>query len=285
MSMDGFIPEVWGARLLANLHTTLVYGQPGVINQDYEGEIREYGDTVRIGAIGAVTVRAYAKNTDMATPETLDDAQGTLSIDQAYYFNFQIDDVDRAQARPALMDGAMAEAAQALGDQADQHLAGLYTQVASSNWIGSDASPKTGYTASDVYEYLVDLKVILDRNNTPRAGRFCIVPPFVEGWLLKDDRFVRSGTPAGDARLMNGEVGQAAGFRILCSNNVPYATSTTKYRVLAGHPMAWTWAHQVRDVEAYRPELRFADAVKGLHLYGARVIRPEAMAGLVINAA
>lgn len=284
MSLENFIPEVWSARLLENLRTSLVYGQPGVVNRDYEGDIRQAGDTVRITAIGAVANAAYTKNATTVVPETLDDAQTILSIDQCRYFAFQIDDVDRAQQRPNVMEAAMREAAYSLANTADQYLASLWSQVDEGNYVGSVGSPKTGYTAAQVYEFLVELKVVLDTNDVPREGRFCIVPPFLEGYLLKDDRFVKSGTESGVAALMNGQVGRAAGFQILSSNNVPSATATTGFKVIAGHPTAWTYAEQVRQVEAYRPEGKFADAVKGLHLYGAKVVRPRALACLVINA-
>src|SRR5688572_31340497 len=100
MSLENFIPEVWSARLLVNLYNTLVYGNPRLINTDYEGESRNMGDTVRINSIGAVTVGDYTKNTDMAAPQTLSDAQTTLTITQQKYFNFQVDDIDKFQQFP-----------------------------------------------------------------------------------------------------------------------------------------------------------------------------------------
>lgn len=281
MALDNFIPEVWSARLIANLQKAQVFAQPGVCNRDYEGDIMDKGDTVRINAIGAITVGDYTKNTDHAAAQTLNDAQTVLSIDQAKLFNFQIDDVDKAQSSIAVMDAAMREAAYALSNTADAMIAGLYTDVPSDNSYGTEASPKTGFVAGNVYEYLVELGVILDQNNVNRDGRWVIVPPFVHGYLQKDDRFVGAGAQTGV--LLNGQVGQAAGFTILVSNNVKYTTSTTCYKVLAGTSMAITFAEQVRKIESYRPQLRFADAVKGLHLYGAKVIRPEALAMLVIN--
>lgn len=283
MAISNFIPSVWAARLLVNLQKSLVYGQAGVINRDYEGEIRDMGDTVRINAIGPVTVSTYSRNTDINPPEVLQDAQTVLVIDQAKYFNFAVDDVDRVQSRVQLMDAAMTEAAYALRDDLDQYIAGLYTQVASANMVGDDTTPKVP-TAATAYEYLVDLGVVLDDAKVPREGRWVIIPPWYHGLLLKDDRFVKAGTAATDQTLRNGEVGQAAGFRVLVSHNVPN-TSGTKYKILAGHQMAWSMAEQINKVEAYRPERRFADAVKGLHLYGAKVIRPTALALLTANKA
>ena len=96
MALD-FIPTVWAARLLVALEKSLVYGQTNVCNRDYEGEIRASGNTVKIASIGDVTVDDYTKDTDIGDPETLTDAEQSLLINQAKYFNFYVDSVDRAQ--------------------------------------------------------------------------------------------------------------------------------------------------------------------------------------------
>ncbi len=108
------------------------------------------------------------------------------------------------------------------------------------------------------------------------------MPAWFHGILRKDDRFVKAGTTRSDLVLRNGEVGQAAGMTVLESNNVPN-TAGAKYKIIAGYPGAITYAEQIAQVEAYRPEKRFADAVKGLHLYGARLIRPNGIAVLTAN--
>src|SRR5690606_10581469 len=280
MALDNFIPQIWSARLLENLRKALVYGQEGVVNRDYEGEIRQYGDRVHIHNIGPVTVFDYTKNQDMPAPETLDDERRTLIIDQAKAFNFQVDDIDAAQQNPKVMDAAMREAAYALADAADQYIASHYTEVAASNLIGSDADP-VEVTVDNAYDLLVDLGVVLDENNVPKSGRFAVLPPWYIGLLLKDQRFVATGAAAAEDRLQNGQVGRAAGFTILESNNVPFVSGDNpNYKVIAGSPIAWSYAEQISKVEAYRPERRFADAVKGLHLYGAKVVRPTALAVL-----
>lgn len=283
MSLDTFIPTIWSARLLQNLQNALVYGQTGVINRDYEGEIRDVGNTVKIHSIGAVTVGSYTKNTNMSAPETLTDAELSLLIDQSKYFNFQIDDVDKAQTKPKVMSEAMREAGYALAGVADAYIAGLYTGIDAGNAIGTTAAPKTDLATAGVpYSYLVDLAVLLDEDKVPPTGRWVVVPPWFHGLLLKDSQFVASGGSQAEATLRNGTVGEAAGFTIIKSNNVPNTTST-KYRIIAGHAQAWSYAEQINSVEAYRPELRFADAVKGLHLYGAKIVRPTSLAVLVAN--
>ncbi|HGH7180742.1 P22 phage major capsid protein family protein [Bacillus luti] len=279
MAINNFIPTIWSARLLQNLQKTLVFGQPGVVNRDYEGEIKAAGDTVKINNIGKVTVGNYTKNGNMSDPETLTDATRSLIIDQSKFFNFQIDDVDKIQQNPKLMDEAMREAAYALRNQADQFIASHYVDAA--HVIGNDTTPVVP-TKNDAYEYLVDLSVKLDEADVPEQGRWVVLPPWYEGMMLKDDRFVKAGNLPSDQRLLNGVIGQAAGFLVLKSNNTPKAGAgaTENSKIIAGHNIAWSYAEQATQVEGYRPEKRFADAVKGLHLYGAKVTRPEALAVL-----
>jgi N4-gp56 family major capsid protein len=279
MSINNFVPTVWAARVLDNLNKALVYGN--IVNRDFEGDIRQMGDTVKINSIGAVTIGNYTKNTNIGDPETLSDAQTTLLINQANYFNFQVDDIDRAQQSPKVMDAAMREAAYGLGNVADQYIAGLYTGVAAGNTIGNDTTPIVP-TASTAYEKLVDLATLLDEANVPGEDRWVVLPPWYYGLLLKDDRFVKAGTAQTDQVLRNGFVGEAAGFAVYKSNNVPNTTGT-KYKIIAGQRKAISFADQINSVEAYRPEKRFADAVKGLHLYGAKLVYPQAIAVLTAN--
>lgn len=287
MPLDNFIPTIWSARLLRNLEKSLVYGQAGVVNRDYDGEIREAGDTVRINTLGPVTVGNYAKNNNMAAPETLNDASQVLVIDQSRYFNFQIDDIDAAQQRPKVMDQAMRNAAYALADVADQFLAGrMWPDVPAANRQGAVGGPViVGFGAAELNPYvaLMLAGVDLDEANVPRAGRWAIVPPWFHAYLLMDSRFVASGADAADSRAVNGLIGRAAGFNVYMSNNVPVLANLTEYKIVLGTDYATSYAEQISQVEAYRPELRFADAMKGLHLYGGRVVYPEALALIIAN--
>lgn len=282
MSMNNFIPQVWSARLLENLRKAHVYAQESVINRDYEGEIRDYGDSVRINTPSALNIFTYTKNADMPAPEVPASTTQTLVIDQAQGFNFAIDDIDAVQQRPKVMDAYMREAAYALADTLDRYLAALHAQVAAANSIGAPGAPRTDAgTPGRIYDYLTELGVLLDQANVPSAGRWCILPPWAEALLRRDQRFVGTGGAMAEATLRNGEVGQAAGFTIYKSNNVAF--SGDEFYILAGTSIAWTLAVQISKVEAYRPERRFADAVKGLMLYGARVTRPTALARLVLE--
>jgi hypothetical protein len=286
MSLDNFIPTIWSARLLANLNEAHVYA--ALCNRDYEGEIKNVGDTVKINAIGRVTIGSYVKNTNIAAAETLSDAQSMLTIDKAKYFNFQIDDIDAAQQKPKVMDAAMREAAYGLSREVDTELAKIHTSTPSNNKVGGDgANAKLGgvlTAGSAMYDYLVDLKVKLDENNCPDDGqRWVVVPPWAYGYLLKDNRFINA-TETGNQIRSNGLVGKAAGFNVHVSNNVTDDGQSVKtYRIIGGHPMAVSFAEQINKVEAYRPEQRFANAVKGLHLWGYKVVRTALIATLYVK--
>lgn len=288
-SINNFIPQIWSARILEALRKALVYAQPLVVNRDYEGDIQNAGDTVKINSIADPTIFDYTKNTDMPAPETLSDSQRTLQITEAKAFNFAVDDVDRVQQLPKVMDFALSRAAYKLADVADQYVGTSMYQAATLNTIGTDLHPIVQPTptagTNGAYEQLVQLSVLLDQQNVPTDGRWVVVPPWFHGVLITDQRFV---SYAAVDVLYNRQVGEAAGFAVLISNNVPTvaapaggdAPNTSRNKVLAGHNMAFSYAEQINSVEAYRPEKRFGDAVKGLHLYGGTVVRPEAIACL-----
>lgn len=280
MSVTNFIPTIWSARLLRHLDKKHVYAN--LLNRDYEGEIKNFGDTVKINQIGDVEIKDYTRNQDIEAPDDLSGKQLMLTIDQAKYFNFAVDDVDNAQTNPKLMDKAMQRAGYGMNDVTDQFAANLlYVGVDAANILGTDDSPIVP-TADDAYDALVDLSTLLTEANVPMDGRWAVIPAWYHGMLLKDKRFVGNGTDYNKAILEGGEVGVAAGFRILLSNNVPNTTGT-KYKIIAGTNEAGSYAEQILKTEAYRPEKRFSDAIKGLHVYGVKVLQPKCLAVLTAN--
>ncbi|MDP9675773.1 hypothetical protein J2W97_001768 [Paenibacillus jamilae] len=274
MSVQNFIPTIWSARLNESLKKNLVYGN--VVNTDYEGEIKGQGSTVKINSIGAVTIGNYDKAAGIGNPQELDATQKTLVIDQAKYFNFQVDDVDAAQANVNLLDGGIVEASYGLANVVDQYLAGFYTEVKAENTIGNDTTPIIP-TKDTAYDLLIDLGVLLDENNVPESERFVVVPAWYYGLLLKDARFTKDPNI-----IRTGYVGDIDGMTVYKSNNVPN-TAGAKYKIIAGHKSAISFAGQVDSVEAFRPEKQFSDAVKGLQVFGAKCIKPEALAVLTAN--
>lgn len=274
MAVTNFIPTIWSARLNEGFKKALVYGN--CVNTDYEGEIKGAGSTVKINSVGAVTIDNYDKSKGINKPQELDSSQSTLTIDQAKYFNFQVDDIDKAQANVDLLDAGIKEASYGLANVADQYIANFYTEVKAGNTIGDDTTPIVPSIAN-AYDYLIDLGVILDENSVSEIDRFVVVPSWFYGLLLKDPRFTK------EIDIMRtGFVGNIDNMAVYKSNNVPN-TSGEKYKIIAGQKTAISFAGQVDSVEAYRPESQFSDAVKGLQVYGAKCIKPEGIAVLTAN--
>ena len=279
MAFSNFIPEIWSARLLEHMDKVHVYAN--LMNRDYEGDLKAYGDTVHINLLGEITINDYS-GSDISDPQELDSTQQNLVIDKAKYFNFMVKDIDNAQSNPKLVDAAMVRASYNMNDVIDQYLAGLLLAgVATDNVLYSDTTAVTP-TSANAYDYLVDLGVKLSECNVPMYGRWVVVPPWYHGLLLKDQRFVGNGTGYNQAVLQGGLVGEAAGFQIHLSNNVPN-TSGTKYKIIAGTNAAGAYAEQLVELEAYRVEKNFSDAVKGLHVYGAKVVHATGLAVITAN--
>lgn len=288
MATTTFIPELWSARLLYALDKAHV--ATNLVNREYQGIIANQGDTVHINSIGAITVKDYTKNADIADPDALTTTEQTLVIDQCKYFNFQVDDVDNVQAAGDLIDTAMGRAAYSLADVADAYLLKtIAAGAASGNTVGAASGP-IALTAANVYENIVKLRTKLDKANVPNTGRTIVVPPEVYALLLMDDRFAKSDAAAGQSALLNGEVGRVAGFTVYMSNNVRTGTGTDSgktpyFEITAQVSTATTYAEQIIKTEAYRLEKRFADAVKGLHVYGAKVTDGSQIAKLIASVA
>lgn len=263
-------PEVWAAELLVALERAQVYASPLVVNRKYEGDISGPGDTVHVPNLTDPTIRSYAKHTDLTIDE-IDDGEDTWTIDQAKYFAFEVDDLEKKQQ---LVGGqAIAEqsrrAAYLLRTQVDTYVAGLAAAGASVK-----ESEVTLADPAEAYETLVLLSQRLDENDVPEDGRFAVVSPDFYSQLLLDSRFVGAGTNG--AVLTNGVVGQSAGFTIVKSNNAPDGAGDGKIQI-AGNNTAISYAEALTQIEADRMEKRFADLVKGLLVYGAKVWRPEAL--------
>jgi N4-gp56 family major capsid protein len=278
MAVDTFIPEVWNATLLTTLARKYIFAQPAVSNSDYEGDIANFGDTVHIGSLTDPAVANYVKNVTAIDPATLVTTDQTLLIDQSKYFAFEVDDVDARQVRDSgeLMSKAAMRAAAKLADATDTFLAGLMTTGA-----GTIRTPADVATADAAYLLIRQLRVTLDKNDVPSESRFLIVSPEMYALLLGDNRFIDASRYGSTRPIQNGEVGSILGFAVMTSNNIPAGTAGTPPEVsnfvIAGHPMALTYAEQISKTEAYRPQSSFSDAIKGLHLYGGKVVRPEAL--------
>lgn len=282
MSIDNFVPEIWSAALLSKLRSSLVYGQLGVINRDYEGDVAQAGDTVHITSIADVTVAPYVPGSTSITYEDLTDSTAALVVDESDYFAFKANDIDARQSLPGFVDDASQGAAYGIAAAQDQYIADLF--YAAVNGTANDLGARTADVSDNTaYDLFVDFRTTLNRDNVPKQGRWAIVPPELTAALLKDPRFIdASKSNDGGLALRTGEVGSIAGFTILESNETPDPTAGT-YGVIAGHAWACTFANQINDVEAIRLESAFEDGVRGLSLYGGKVVRPTCLASASVT--
>ena len=273
MAITNFIPTIWSENLYEELDKQ--YIAVANCNRDFEGDIKNKGSVVKICGVGTVNVSDYTKNTDMSDAQTLSDTVKELAIDQAKYFNFQIDDIDRAQCTPKLMSSAMKIAASSLANEADKYVFGLYREAGTTIQAGT-------VSESDIFNYIVKSITVLRENNVTDAHEVVIeVSPAVAALIIKAK--INLATDNGEA-LEAGCIGKIMGCKVFVSNNL--ATEDTgdgnAVYCFVRTKRAIAFAEQLSEIEAYRPEKRFSDAVKGLHLYGAKVIYPSELVALEI---
>ena len=281
MAVKNFIPEIWSSRLLKHLDMNLVF--KSLVNTDYEGEIKNYGDTVRVNQIGNIKVENWAK-TQNVVPQDLDSTQAILTIDQARYFAFQVYDVDAAQANVNLMDAAMERAAFSLAKDIDTYIAQKYIDagIEMGDYEVVTGEAGTGQiTQITAYDLITEVAAKLDENNVPDSGRWLVVPPWFHAMLLRSIEYKL----AVEDYKTTGVIPQVAGMKILKSNNIQTDEDSGEvyYYLMGGTNMAISFAMQVQTTEAMRSASNFADVVRGLVLYGAKVFYPESLVSVRVK--
>lgn len=271
MALLNFISTVWSETLLSQMDKK--YIAVANCNREFEGEIKNRGDRVKICGIGDINIFDYARNTEFENgAQELSDSVKTLIINQAKAFNFMIDDIDRAQTNPKLMDLAVKNAAAALANTADKYIFSLCTKAGSN--IEASAS------VDNILSLIIDARTKLLENNVCDPGEIVIeVSPAIGALILKSKINVANT----DTALESGCIGYVAGCKVYVSNNV--LVEENVHKCMARSKRAIAFAEQLSEMDAYRPEKRFADAVKGLHLYGAQVIYPSEMVRLDLTVA
>lgn len=266
MAITNFIPTIWSENLLTSLDKQ--YIAVANCSRDYEGEIKNKGSVVKICGVGDITVSDYTKDTDMSAPQALSDTVAELKIDQAKFFNFQIDDVDKAQCTPKLMEAAMKSAASAMANEADKYVYGLYKNATRN-------VPHADLSDGKLLETIIAARQALYENNvTDNDSVVLEVSPAVASVILKEKLALTNSAES----LENGCIGYVAGCKVFVSNNIVEVVDdlgNVAHKCLMRTKRAIAFAEQLSEIDAYRPEKRFADAVKGLHLYGAKLVYPS----------
>ena len=274
MAITSFIPELWSARLLEHLDKAHV--ATAFVNRDYEGEIKQKGDTVRVNQLGNITVSDYVPANGI-TVEDLATSDQTLVIDQDKYWAFKVEDLEKVQAAGPLVDEAMSRAAYALAEEIDTKIfATIAAAAKAANTVGTSAS-KIALTSANIFENIVKLKTIMDNNNVPTLGRKLAITPEIEALLLLDTAHFMRSNPESEDRLQNGFIGRVAGFDVYKTLNLPANT------VVSTVASATSFAEQLVGTEALRSQTNFADIVRGHDVYGVKTFQADAVAKLLYS--
>lgn len=280
-----FIPEVWTAAVWQEMRSKLVVGSDLVINRQYEGEIRDHGDAVRIPTLNDPDIEDYDPTVGFSgDPQEMTGGKRTFEIEEAKAFRIRVDDIHKAQSLigSQYMNEGVARSGRKLAEAADAYVAAKLVAAATAQnaiKVGHLQDIDLAAQPDVLYGQFVDVKVVLDETETPLDGRFAVVTPALHGRLLRDDRFIDVSKFGSNEPISNGVVGKFLGFYITLTNALP-----TDVHLVAGHKIATTFADQIVKTETYRSEKFFADVVRGLHVYGSKVMRPEHIAvGKVIT--
>ena len=287
-----FIPEIWSGKLIENFYDATVLA--AISNTDYEGEIRQYGDTVNIRTTPEITIRTYTKGQTLQV-ENPDKAKLQLLIDKGEYFSCIEDDVDKVQSDVNLMDTWSKDASERMKIKIDQRvLTDILPSISSSN-KGASAGRISGnidlgtsgsaiaITKSNVLEYIVDMGTVLDEANCPESERFLIIPAKMAGFIKKSDLKDASITGDSVSVLRNGRLGMIDRFTVYVSHNL--SVTSGKFSIISGHKMGFTFASQMTEMESLRAESTFGNVIRGLQVYGYQVVKPEALAQGIVTLA
>ena len=271
-----FIPEIWSKKLNQMLEKNCVMMQ--CVNKNWEGEISQQGDTVKIITPADVTVSTLTS--DNITYTSLAPKSQDLVIDQKKFFAFKIDDVAKVHSNMDIMEAHLVNAKKASEEVQDSYLLAMHTDVTESNTVGSESSPIT-LDKSTIYEHFVKLSLALKNSDAVHTGvrPWVVINPNIESYLLQSPEFIKAYNVA-DETLRDGAIGRIAGMDVLVSTNL--TDIDNKYYVLAGTNDAITFASQLAKIESLRDKDSFSDLVRGLYLYGAKAVQPKALAKMIV---
>lgn len=303
-----FIPEIWSGKLLEKFYAATVLA--AISNTDYEGEIKQKGDTVHIRTRPTITIADYEADQDLNIQRPSSNLID-LSIDQAKYFNLALDDVMEVQSDLDLMSAWAEDASEQMKIAVDTDVLsylGTTTDINASNRgltagaisgdirLGTAASPLYVAKASEgtgagtsnsndmsIIDFIVNAGQVLDEQNIPESGRWMVIPAWMSAMIKKSD--LKDASLAGDGTsiLRNGRLGMIDRFTLYLSNLLPTldsAVDTTS--VFFGTSAALTFASQFTKMETIRSERSFSNLLRGLQVYGFRVVNGVAIGRAVV---
>lgn len=297
-SADGLnklIPILFSGVARENLYARTCLSD--ITNTDFTGEIKNLGDRVEIPTDPNVTISNYVKG-QLLDVEYLESPAITYTVDYAKSFNFAVDDIDLKQFK--IKDWVSRYggiAARDMKNAIETHFLSLvYADADTTNagaTAGADANINLGITgtpvslsATTVTDYIADCAQCLTDNNVPEEDRWMVIPSFMQTLLMKSEYkdAAAMGTDQ-SAMLKKRTVAPIHGFTIYVSTLLTKDAGTANYHTIFGHKMATSFVSQFVKVEKYRPERAFADAMKGLNVYGFKTIQDKALGHGVVTKA
>jgi hypothetical protein len=297
-----FIPTLWSAKMLEKFYATTVLGQ--IANTNWEGEIRNKGDKVIIRTVPSVTIKGYDadQKLDVERPSS---PTIELPIDQGLYWNVVLDDVWKVQSDLNQLNLWAEDAAEQLKIVVDRDVLGLLlagTDAANKGAaaglisgninLGATATPvkvvprAPGTGEVEVVDLIVRLTQALDEQNIPQTGRWLLIPAWVASLIKRSELRDASLTGDGQSILRNGRIGMIDRFEVFVSNLLPHGVpgglAAGEFMVCAGHKHGLTFASQLTKVETLRSESTFGTLMRGLKVYGRKVVDGKALATAVV---
>ncbi|MCL2611953.1 MAG: hypothetical protein FWD95_01835 [Nocardioidaceae bacterium] len=275
MAFANFIPQVWNAQMLLDFRAAATAAAQ--TNREYEGDAR-VGNQVKVTTAVDIAIKDYKAAGRETTPDPIDNTQILLPIDQEKSFDFQVDDIDRRQAAGSL-DVYTQSAGISMALDADSFIFATAAAGADSGNKLTGTAPTTGDEAFDVVR---DLRKALDKAKVPQASRSLFINAEFASLLVGADSkltsFQVSGTTDG---LRNATIGGLLNFQVIQSENLP--TVDVPFAIAWYNPSV-AFVSQIVETEAMRSQNSFADRLRGLHVYGAEVIRPVGVATWSVDA-
>lgn len=298
-----FIPTLWSGKLAQKFYAATVFGE--IANTDWQGDITGMGDSVIINTIPTITINNYSIGQNLAyeipAPSTI-----TLTISKGKYFGVNVNNVLELQAKPKLMDVFTNDAAMQMKIAVDTDvLLGTFNQGAAYNQganagkisasfsLGTDNTPIT-LSALNILQSITALSSVLDEANVPETDRWLVIGP-TERQILMQSNLAQAqfmGDPS--SILRNGKIGQIDRFTVYVSNLLPRAAagfnytgavqagSAKRHAVMAGHKSAITFASQIAKVESLQNPNDFGTLIRGLNVYGYKVVQADGLALLQV---
>lgn len=299
-----FIPTLWSAKMLEKFYNTTVLGQ--IANTNWEGEIRNKGDKVLIRTVPSVTIRDYQADQSL-TVERPSSSTVELVIDQGLYWNVVLDDVWKVQSDIDQLNLWAEDAAEQLKITVDSDVLGILLAgtaaankgatagaISSSIDLGvTSTGPLTvvprapGAGEVEIVDLITRLGQALDEQNIPQTGRWLVIPAWVAAQIKRSELRDASLTGDGQSILRNGRIGMIDRFELFISNLLPSGVAgglaAGEFMACAGHKHGLTFASQLTKVETLRAESTFGTLMRGLKVYGRKVVDGTALATAIIT--